>query len=68
MDKTPDPEFKIAERREDGTVIAQMEDGRMFPVAVAEGVELRKGSKVGLKFAESDKDGVPVDATVTKVL
>jgi len=65
----PAPEYKIAEVREDGTAIIEMEDGRMFAAAgVAEGLELRKRAKVTLKHVETDKDGVPVDATVTKVL
>lgn len=71
MDKTPNPspEYKIAEVRKDGTAIIELEDGRMFAAAgVAEGVELRKHSKVALKFAEHGADGVPQDATITKVL
>ena len=59
--------FKVAELRNDGAVI-EMDDGRMFVAAIADGVELRKRNTVSLKFAERDKDGVPVDATVTKVL
>jgi len=58
-------DFKVAEVREDGLVIVEMPDGRMFPVAVADGVEVKKRNAVKLKFTEVDKDGVPVDATLT---
>lgn len=59
-------EFKIVELR-DGVAIVEMEDGRMFPAGIAEGLELKRRDKVTLKIEETNKDGVPVGATITKV-
>lgn len=68
-ERPPEGDYKLAEVRDDGTVIIELPDGRMFPAAgVADGVKTHKRAKVELTFDSLDKDGVPVGAIVSKVL
>lgn len=61
-------EFKVAEKRDDGTVILQASDGRMFPATLKEGVEApHKGSMVTIGAHELDGDGIPKTAEITKL-
>lgn len=63
----PKPEYKIAEVRADGTVIVQMEDGRMFPAEAKEGLALRKHAVVEISHDGTDKDGAPLAAKLVRV-
>lgn len=62
----PTTEFKVAELR-DGIAILEMEDGRVFPAEIKEGLELKKHAHVTVKYDEANKDDVPIGATVVKV-
>jgi hypothetical protein len=56
-------EYKVAENREDGTVVLELTDGRMFVANVSEGGEKpRKGSSVAVNHGGLDAEGVPVNA------
>lgn len=66
--KASAPELTIAEIRADGTAILELPDGRMFPASVKEGLAVRKGAKVSITSEGEGKDGVPIEATVTRVL
>lgn len=60
-------EFKVVEKREDGTVVLDLGDGRMTVAEVAEGVnDIRKGSMVAIA-ADGLEDGVPQNAKVIKL-
>ena len=64
----PNTEFKIAERREDGTVVLQLDEGRMVVAQVKEGVEgIRKGSTVNITADSFLEDGTPENPTVVRV-
>jgi len=59
-------EFKVAERREDGTVVLDLGDNRMAVATVKDGVEgIRKGGTVTIT-ATGFNDGVPEGAEVIK--
>lgn len=60
-------EFKLAERREDGKAVLEMEDGRMFVADVKDGLDgLRKGGTVVISAASYTEDGVPEGANVIR--
>lgn len=60
-------EFKVAERREDGTVVLLLDDGRMVPATVKDGVEgIRKGGTVTISAKGFSEDGVPEAPEVIK--
>lgn len=68
-DPTPKPEYKVAEVREDGVAVLELGDGRMFPATVPADVEgVKKKATVTLADGDLDKEGVPVEAVITKVL
>lgn len=61
-------EFKVAEKREDGTIVLALGDGRMVVAQVADGVEgIHKGGKVIITAESFLEDGTPEGATVVKV-
>lgn len=63
----PTKEFKVAEVRDDGTVILQMEDGRMFPAEAKDGVDVNKRSTVFITNEGEDKDGTPLNAKIARI-
>lgn len=60
--------FKVAEIREDGTAIVELEDNRMVVARVKEGVEVKKGQTVTITSDGEDKGGAPTNVVVTKVV
>jgi hypothetical protein len=67
--RSPPAEFKVAEIREDGTVILELGDGRMFPATVAEGVEgVHKRGTVLVKADGLNDDKTPIGPVITKVV
>lgn len=74
-DAAPKPgsstEFKLAEQREDGAIVLQTADGRMFTAGTAENLTLAKGDvlKSSTITVSHDGlvDGVPTNPVVTKV-
>lgn len=61
--------YKVAEVRDDGTIVLFLEDGEtMFTARTREGLEgVRKGSVVVIKAGEADKSGAPTDAEVVRL-
>jgi len=67
-EKLAPAEFKIADVLDDGSVILELGDGRMFAATVKEGVEgIKRHATVTVKVEELDKHDVPVGAVVQKV-
>jgi hypothetical protein len=64
----PPKEFKVAEIREDGTIVLALNDGRMFPAAAKENVVVHKNATVRLAPGEFDKEGVPVKPVIASVV
>lgn len=61
-------ELKVAEKREDGTVVLELEDGRMLVATLKDGVEgIRKGSTVNITADSFLEDGTPENPVVVKV-
>ncbi len=61
-------EFKVAERREDGTIVLELSEGRMIVATVKDGVEgIRKGGTVNITADSFLEDGTPENPVVVKV-
>jgi len=65
--KAPSPDAKVVEVRENGDHVIQIEDGRMFPAEVKDGVQVRKGTKVEFT-SDPDTGNGPQGAVITKAL
>ncbi len=62
-------EFKVLHVLDDGSVHLDLGDGRVFAATVDEKVEgVKKGAHVTIRTTGLDKDEVPAEAVVTKVL
>lgn len=59
--------MKIVELRRDGTAVLQMEDGRVVPATVKEGLAVKKGQTATFKSEGEDKDGAPLGVLITSV-
>jgi len=68
-DKPSPAQFKVAEVRDDGDVVLELGDGRVFLATVKDGVEgVKKHATVTVKVEELDKHDVPVGAVIQKVV
>lgn len=60
-------QLKVAEKREDGTVVLELEDGRMLVATVKDGVEgIRKGGMVNITAPSFLEDGSPEAPEIVK--